>query len=86
MQEPAPHYNRHRQDEAYGPASNLRICKFQWKSKEADMPIPLKVRGEYQVATQWTAIFPQKEFGGKFEIPLDPVDTGDGNIDWVIKK
>ncbi|CAD7965524.1 unnamed protein product [Amoebophrya sp. A120] len=76
------------QDEAYGPSSSLRICKFQWKiaSNAYDMPIPTKIRGEYTVASQWTGIFPQKEFGGKFEIPLDPVDLGDGNIDWIAIK
>ncbi|CAD7970374.1 unnamed protein product [Amoebophrya sp. A25] len=75
-------------DEAYGPTSNLRICKFQWKvgGKEYDMPIPVKVRGEYTVAANWATMFPQNQFGGKFEIPLDPVDIGDGNIDWLAIK
>jgi len=48
--------------------------------------IPVKVKGDYFVAPQWLSVYPQKEYGGKFEIPLDPVDTGDGAIEWFATK
>ena len=79
-------------DEAYGALSNLRVIKFQWQlpkkgsSGLSDTAIPAKVRGDYFVAAQWLPVFPQREYGGKFEIPLDPVDVGDGGIEWVATK
>jgi len=61
-------------DEAYGPTSNLMVCKFRWKSTG---DIPKTVRGQYTVAPRWQGVYPQRDFGGQFEIPIVVEDTGD---------
>lgn len=74
-------------EEAYGESSNLMECKFRWKvDAKADVSIPAKVRGDYFVAPKWSAIYPQKEYGGRFEIPLEPVEVGEGQLDWVASR
>eukprot|EP00397_Hematodinium_sp_SG-2012_P061927 GEMP01082772.1.p1 GENE.GEMP01082772.1~~GEMP01082772.1.p1 ORF type:complete len:265 (+),score=52.08 GEMP01082772.1:232-1026(+) len=72
-------------EDAYGAASNLRDCKFYWKVSQGqyDVSIPAKVRGDYFVSPKWAAIYPQKEYGGRFEIPVEPVELRDGVVDWV---
>lgn len=72
-------------EDAYGAASDLRECKFYWKVSQGqyDVSIPAKVRGDYFVAPKWAAIYPQKEFGGRFEIPVEPVELRDGVVEWV---
>lgn len=71
-------------EEAYGPHSNLMECKFKWKvDKSVDQDLPKFVRGEYTVAPRWQPVFPPKEYGGHFEIPIEAVELGDGQFDWV---
>jgi len=72
-------------EDAYGPNSNLRDCKFYWKvsSGQYDVSIPAKVRGDYFVAPKWSSIYSQKDYGGRFEIPVEPVELGDGVVEWV---
>lgn len=60
-------------EEAYGVNSNLMLCKFRWKSSG----VPVSVRGDYLVAPRWQGIYPQKDYGGRFEIPVLVEDTGD---------
>ena len=73
--------NRDWIDDSYGPQSNLMECKFRWKAVGGDFP--KLVCGDYYVAPKWQGVYPQKDYGGHFEIPIDAIDTGDGNVDWV---
>jgi len=73
--------NRDWIDEAYGAQSNLMECKFRWKAVGSDFP--KLVCGDYYVAPKWQGVYPQRDYGGHFEIPIDAIDTGDGNVDWV---
>jgi len=75
-------------DQAYGPQSNLMDCKFYWKTGSAQgEEIPQYVRGEYVVSPKWQPIFPQREYGGSFEIGVEPEPmergAGDNDFDWV---
>jgi len=38
--------------------------------------IPSLVRGEYYVNPDWLHLYSQEEFGGRFELPLEPVECG----------
>lgn len=69
-------------EDAYGPLSNLMECKIRWKAG-GTQDIPKFVRGDYVVAPRWQGVYPQKEFGGRFEIPVEPVDVGPDQVDWV---
>lgn len=71
-------------EDAYGPQSNLMECKFRWKAVGSDFP--KLVCGDYYVAPKWQGVYPQKDYGGHFEIPIEAIDTGDGNVDWVAAK
>jgi len=77
-------------EEAYGAQSNLMECKFRWKVGNQQSDIPKLVRGDFTVAPRWEAIYPQSEFGGKFEIPIDPVEVGTDQggtvLDWVASR
>jgi len=77
------------QEEAYGPQSNLMECKFRWKidSRAPAGDIPKLVRGDFEVAPRWQNVYPQKDYGGKFEIRVEPVETGpDNTLDWVASR
>eukprot|EP00747_Dinoflagellata_sp_TGD_P165208 gnl/TRDRNA2_/TRDRNA2_186200_c0_seq1.p1 gnl/TRDRNA2_/TRDRNA2_186200_c0~~gnl/TRDRNA2_/TRDRNA2_186200_c0_seq1.p1 ORF type:complete len:595 (+),score=119.97 gnl/TRDRNA2_/TRDRNA2_186200_c0_seq1:98-1882(+) len=73
-------------DDAYGIQSNLMECRFRWKVDPRSNDIPKMVRGDYYVAPKWQGVYPQKEFGGRFEIPVEPVEVGDGQLDWIASK
>ncbi|KAF4668522.1 hypothetical protein FOL47_002984 [Perkinsus chesapeaki] len=66
-------------EEAYGPKSGLIKCLIRWipGRNRSDEP-PTKVVGHYMVHEKWLPLYPQVEFGGPFEIPLKPLDAGDG--------
>lgn len=72
-------------EDAYGEKSNLRECRFYWKvsANQYDVSIPAKVRGDYFVAPKWSSIYPQKDYGGRFEKPVVPVEVRDGVVEWV---
>jgi hypothetical protein len=75
-------------EEAYGQQSNLMECKIRWKvsnDPKLQQDIPKLVRGRFDVAPKWQGVYPQKDFGGTFELSIDPVDIPgtDGQIDWV---
>lgn len=77
--------NRDWIDDAYGAQSNLMECKFRWKvdrTRDKDEGIPKLVSGDYYVAPKWQGVYPQRDYGGHFEIPIEPVETNDG-MDWV---
>jgi len=57
-------------------------CKFRWKVG-AQTDYPKFVRGEYTVAPRWQGVYPQKDFGGTFEIPVVPIDVGPDMVDWI---
>jgi len=69
-------------EKAYGPQSNLIECKFRWKVG-SQQEFPKLVRGDYFVHPKWQSVYPQKEFGGRFEIPIEPVDVGPDKVDWI---
>ena len=58
--------------------------RFRWKAVGGDFPN--KVCGDYYVAPKWQGVYPQKDYGGHFEIEIEAIDTGDGNVDWVASK
>mmetsp|Transcript_95409 Transcript_95409/g.273634 ORF Transcript_95409/g.273634 Transcript_95409/m.273634 type:complete len:596 (-) Transcript_95409:122-1909(-) len=72
-------------EDAYGSESNLMECKFRWKTS-ATQDIPKSVRGEFTVAPRWEGIYPQSEYGGKFEIPIEPVEVSADQTDWVASR
>lgn len=69
-------------EESYGAQSNLMDCKFRWTANSTQ-DFPKSVRGEFTVATAWELIYPQKEHGTTFEIPIEPVDVGPDQTDWL---
>jgi len=73
--------NRDWIEEAYGTHSNLMECKFRWKAVGSDFP--KLVCGDYLVAYKWQGVYPQKDYGGRFETPIEAIDLGDNNVDWV---
>eukprot|EP00933_Yihiella_yeosuensis_P019277 TRINITY_DN15634_c0_g2_i1.p1 TRINITY_DN15634_c0_g2~~TRINITY_DN15634_c0_g2_i1.p1 ORF type:complete len:600 (+),score=105.49 TRINITY_DN15634_c0_g2_i1:87-1886(+) len=69
-------------EDAYGPHSNLMECRFKWKvGGQSDFP--KAVRGDYVVADRWKGVYSQKDYGGRFEIPVEPVDVGPDQVDWI---
>jgi hypothetical protein len=73
-------------EEAYGPSSNLMECRIRWKQTtdpNLSQDIPKYVRGEFVVAPKWQGVYPQKEFGGTFELPIEPAELADGQFDWL---
>jgi hypothetical protein len=77
-------------EEAYGQHSNLMECKFHWKVDKTDKSqtdIPKKVRGEFTVAREWQSVYPQKRYGGHFELDIEAEgDTDSANFDWVASR
>lgn len=75
-------------DRAYGPDSNLMDCKFLWKvdPKSSD-DFPEQVRGVFSVSPKWQSIYPQEEYGGRFECQMipPPQDHPD-RTDWFAVK
>jgi hypothetical protein len=67
-------------ENAYGPQSNLMECKFRWKA--AGTLFARSVVGDYRVDYKWQGVYPQKDFGGRFEIPIEADTLEDGNTDW----
>ena len=72
-------------EEAYGPQANLMDCKFRWKVGGAQ-DIPKYVRGDYIVAPRWQGVYPQKDYGGPFEIQVMPVDVSPDQTDWIASR
>jgi len=72
-------------EEAYGVHANLMEVKFRWKVGGAGV-FPKFVRGEYVVAPRWQGVYPQKDYGGEFEIPVVPVDISPDVVDWIATK
>ncbi|CAK9114209.1 Uncharacterized protein SCF082_LOCUS52910 [Durusdinium trenchii] len=72
-------------EEAYGPQANLMDCKFRWKVGGAQ-EFPKYVRGDYIVAPRWQGVYPQKDYGGPFEIQVVPVDVGPDQVDWIASR
>lgn len=68
--------------EAYGEDASLMECKFMWKTG-GSQDIPQFVRGDYVVAPRWQGVYPQKIYGGQFEIKLEPIDIGPDQVEWV---
>mmetsp|Transcript_104798 Transcript_104798/g.165452 ORF Transcript_104798/g.165452 Transcript_104798/m.165452 type:complete len:601 (+) Transcript_104798:90-1892(+) len=68
-------------EEAYGKDSNLMECKFRWKASQG--LFPESVRGYYTVNYKWNGVYPQRDYGGQFEIPLESIPLEDGNYDWI---
>ncbi|KAF4742297.1 hypothetical protein FOZ63_022581, partial [Perkinsus olseni] len=65
--------------EAYGKGSNLVRCRIRWIPGKLHLnELPVRVCGNYMVDNKWLKLFPQAEFGGPFELPLEAVDAGDG--------
>merc|ERR1719293_633479 len=77
-------------EEAYGPNSNLMECKFRWKgdTRNSSEGFPKMVRGDYLVAPRWQGVYPQKDYGGRFEAAVEIVETGDVDnpYDWVASR
>jgi hypothetical protein len=67
---------------AYGPMSNLRECQFPYIVDDPTN-IPTKVSGSYFVNRDWEKIYPQAEYGGAFEIPLDAIERPDGGFSFM---
>mmetsp|Transcript_15038 Transcript_15038/g.31381 ORF Transcript_15038/g.31381 Transcript_15038/m.31381 type:complete len:490 (-) Transcript_15038:131-1600(-) len=60
-------------------------CKIRWKvDPKIQQDIPKMVRGDFVVAQKWQGVYPQKEFGGRFEIPVEPTETEP--IDWFASR
>lgn len=73
-------------DEAYGPTSNLMECKFRWKAQGGTTSMeepPHKVKGDYLVAPRWQGVYPQQQYGGRFEIQVDVIDIEPNVYDYV---
>ncbi|KAF4652596.1 hypothetical protein FOL46_009602 [Perkinsus olseni] len=65
--------------EAYEKGSNLVRCRVRWIPGKLHLnELPVKVCGNYMVDNKWLKLFPQAEFGGPFDLPLEAVDAGDG--------
>lgn len=76
-------------EEAYGPQSHLMECKFRWKVNVEQPDIPKLVRGDFIVDRRWQGVYLQKDYGGRFEIPVEPVEVGadgQGNLDWIASR
>ena len=58
------------------------VCEYHCEKAEFNLK-SIQVRGDYFVSQAWLPVFPQREYGGKFELPLEGLDTGDGNVEWV---
>jgi len=79
--------SREWQEESYGPQSNLMECRFRWKvDSKNQQGIPKLVRGDFAVAPKWLGVYPQKDYGGSFEIPVEPVDVGPEQVDWIASR
>jgi len=75
-------------EEAYGKDSNLMECTFRWKVAGSE-GIPQSVVGDFYVAPKWQGVYPQKDYGGRFEIEIQALGslTGDASsIDWVASR
>mmetsp|Transcript_47268 Transcript_47268/g.86801 ORF Transcript_47268/g.86801 Transcript_47268/m.86801 type:complete len:594 (-) Transcript_47268:61-1842(-) len=70
-------------EEAYGVQANLMECRFRWKVDAHQTDIPKLVRGDYFVAPKWQGVYPQKDYGGPFELSIEPVEKSDGQIEWI---
>lgn len=68
-------------DEAYGEKSNLMEAKFHWISQTSEFPTV--IRGHFTVAPRWESMYPQSEYGGPFEIPVEAEDVGPDQTNWV---
>jgi len=77
-------------EEAYGPNSNLMECKFRWKgdTRNSSEGFPKLVRGDYIVAPRWQGVYPQKDYGGRFDVQVDIIETEDSEnrFDWVASR
>jgi len=77
--------SREWQEDAYGPQSNLMECKFRWEvDSKIAQDFPRMVRGDFTVAPGWQKVYPQKDYGGRFEIPIDP--DPENTLDWVASR
>jgi len=72
-------------EEAYGPQANLMECKFRWKVG-GQQDFPKTVRGEYVVAPRWQGVYPQKDYGGPFEIQIIPVGITPDEVEWIASR
>eukprot|EP00913_Durusdinium_trenchii_P001402 g1297.t1 len=41
---------------------------------------------DYIVAPRWQGVYPQKDYGGPFEIQVVPVDVGPDQVDWIASR
>jgi len=71
-------------EDSFGTQSNLMDCEFRWKTMGTDYP--KLVCGDYYVNPKWQGVYPQKDYGGHFEIQIEARDTGDNNVDWVASR
>lgn len=68
-------------DESFGPDSNLMECKFRFKP-DARQDFPKFVKGFFTVAEEWRDVYPQRDYGGPFEIETFPDDDGTGETSY----
>lgn len=76
-------------DESFGPDSNLMECKFRFRpDTKQDFPKNVFVKGDFTVAPRWQLVYPQKDFGGPFEIEATPAEDGGGETqyEWMASR
>lgn len=80
-------------EESYGAQSDLMECKFRWQKVDknaAEQEFPKLVRGDFVVDRRWQSVYPQKDYGGRFEIPVEVTEVGGGDgmsqIEWIASR
>jgi hypothetical protein len=74
-------------EDSYGAQSNLMDCKFRWKvDAKVNQGIPRLVRGDFVVHPKWLGVYPQRDYGGPFEIPVEPIEVGPDQVDWIASR